>query len=207
MRVQLKGINRISKKLADGSRVTYFYAWKGGPRLPGKPGSTEFVDAYNAAIAEKVRQPAGTIQAVLNAYQDSPKYLDLADRTRKDYVRQIRQIEAEFADFPLAALADRRTRGEFLAWRDKLAIKSRRQADRQTTRFPRSPRLWHGPLTGDSFPRTPAQGRANYIVQSGRNRSGPPMMKPRCKRLHRPAFGWHICWRSGQDNGKATCCD
>ena len=26
MRVQLKGINRVSKKLADGSRVTYFYA-------------------------------------------------------------------------------------------------------------------------------------------------------------------------------------
>jgi len=129
MRVQLKGINRVSKKLADGSRVTYFYAWKGGPRLPGKPGSVEFVDAYNAAIAEKVRQPAGTIQAVLNAYQDSPKFLDLADRTRKDYARQIRQIESEFSDFPLAALADRRTRGEFLAWRDKLAIKSRRQAD------------------------------------------------------------------------------
>jgi hypothetical protein len=34
-----------------------------------------------------------------------------------------------FADFPISALADRRTRGEFLAWRDKLAAKSRRQAD------------------------------------------------------------------------------
>jgi len=129
MRVRLNGINRISKKLANGTRVTYFYAWKGGPRLPGKPGSPEFVDAYNAAMAEKVRQPSGTIQAVLNEYQKSPKFLDLAPRTRKDYVRQIRQIESEFADFPLAALPDRRTRAEFLAWRDKLAIKSRRQAD------------------------------------------------------------------------------
>ena len=129
MRVRLKGINRVSKKLADGSRATYFYAWKGGPRLPGKPGSPEFVDAYNAALAEKIRQPSGTVQAVLNAYQESPKFLDLAPRTRKDYVRQIRQIESEFADFPLAALPDRRTRAEFLAWRDKLAVKSRRQAD------------------------------------------------------------------------------
>ncbi len=41
MRVQLKGINRITKRLADGSTVTYFYAWKGGPRLPGKPGDPE----------------------------------------------------------------------------------------------------------------------------------------------------------------------
>ncbi len=97
--------------------------------MPGKPGSPEFIDAYNAAMAEEVRQPSGTVQAILNTYQESPKFLNLAPRTRKDYVRQIRQIESEFADFPLAALPDRRTRGEFLAWRDKLSIKSRGQAD------------------------------------------------------------------------------
>jgi len=42
MRVPLKGINRITKRLADGSKITYFYAWKGGPRLHGTPGSPEF---------------------------------------------------------------------------------------------------------------------------------------------------------------------
>jgi integrase len=129
MRVNLKGINRITKRLADGSSVTYYYAWKGGPRLPGKPGDPEFIAAFNEAVAKKVQEPSGTLQAVLNAYQASPKFTDLAPRTRKDYVRQIKQIEAEFGDFPLAALPDRRTRSEFLAWRDKLAIKSRRQAD------------------------------------------------------------------------------
>jgi integrase len=53
----------------------------------------------------------------------------LADRTREDYVRQVKIIETEFSDFPLSALTDRRTRGVFLAWRDRLATKSRRQAD------------------------------------------------------------------------------
>ncbi|MGI3168973.1 tyrosine-type recombinase/integrase [Pseudooceanicola sp. C21-150M6] len=129
MRVRLKGINRVAKKLADGSSVTYYYAWKGGPRLPGKPGDPEFVAAYNAAVAEKAKQPSGTLQAVLNTYQDSPKFIDLAARTRKDYIRHIKLIESEFGDFPLSALPDRRTRAEFLAWRDKLALKSRRQAD------------------------------------------------------------------------------
>jgi hypothetical protein len=38
-------------------------------------------------------------------------------------------IEREFGDFPLAALTDKRTRGEFLAWRDRLALKSKRRAD------------------------------------------------------------------------------
>lgn len=129
MRVQLKGLNRVSKKLADGTRVTYYYAWKGGPRLPGKPGDPEFLAAFKEAIAQKAKQPSGTIQAVLNAYQQAPKFTDLAERTRKDYTKHIRKIEAEFGDFPIAALTDRRTRAEFLAWRDRMAVKSRRQAD------------------------------------------------------------------------------
>ena len=129
MRVPLKGLNRVSKRLADGTRVTYFYAWKGGPRLPGKPGDPEFIAAFNEAVAQKAKQPSGTIQSILNGYQETPKFTDLAERTRKDYAKHIRKIEAEYGDFPLSALTDRRTRGEFLAWRDRLAATSRRQAD------------------------------------------------------------------------------
>jgi integrase len=42
---------------------------------------------------------------------------------------QIKLIEMEFGDFPVSALSDRRSRGVFMAWRDRLATKSRRQAD------------------------------------------------------------------------------
>lgn len=130
MYVRLKGLNRVKKKLADGSTVTYFYAWKGGPRLPGKPGDAEFQAAYNDAVAAKSKSPTGTIQFVLNSYQDSSKFADLAERTRRDYVRNIKAVETEFSTFPLAAFTDRRTRGEFLAWRDRLAVtRGRRQAD------------------------------------------------------------------------------
>lgn len=129
MRVRLKGLNRVRVKLASGEVVTYHYAWKGGPRLPGEPGSPEFVDAYNEAIASRRRQPTDTIQAVLDAYQASPAFKDLSPRSRADYIRQVRKIEREFGDFPLAALDDRRTRGEFMAWRDRMAASSRRQAD------------------------------------------------------------------------------
>jgi hypothetical protein len=115
--------------LSDGTKITYYYAWKGGPRLPGKPGDPEFVAAYTAAIGTKAEQPIGTIQSVLNTYQASPKFADLADRTRKDYIRNIRQIEAEFSAFPIEALTDGQCRGEYLAWQDRLAAKSRRQAD------------------------------------------------------------------------------
>lgn len=125
----MKGLNRISKKLADGTSVTYHYAWKGGPRLPGKPGDPEFLAAFNKAVATKEAPLAGTLQTVLNAYQNSARFTDLGEKTRRDYVRMIRKIETDFGDFPIAALSDRRTRGEFLHWRDRLAQASRRQAD------------------------------------------------------------------------------
>jgi integrase len=129
MRVRLKGLNRVRKRLADGRTVTYYYAWKSGPPLPGRPGSPEFVDAYNKAISRKVLPQQGVILSVLRDFQNSQDFLGLAPRTRSDYIAKIRLIEKKFGDFPLAALADRRSRGVFMAWRDQLATTSRRQAD------------------------------------------------------------------------------
>lgn len=129
MRVKLKGINKVRKKLADGSFVTYFYAWKGGPRLEGQPGSPEFHASYNAAVENRRPTHAGTMQSVLDTYEKSSDFDGLAARTRADYRKQLKIIEAEFGDFPLKGLEDRRTRGEFMAWRDRLAVRSRRQAD------------------------------------------------------------------------------
>jgi hypothetical protein len=50
MRIRLRGINSITKRLADGTRRTYWYAWKGGPPLRGEPGMPEFVASYNEAV-------------------------------------------------------------------------------------------------------------------------------------------------------------
>jgi hypothetical protein len=51
MRLRLKGINSITKRLADGTRRTYWYTWKGGPPPRGEPGTPEFVPSYNEAVA------------------------------------------------------------------------------------------------------------------------------------------------------------
>jgi integrase len=129
MRVRLKGLNSITKKLADGSERTYYYAWKGGPPLRGEPGTAEFVASYNEAAARMVIPPQRVLLSILQGYQASGEFLSRAERTRSDYIKHIKAIEKEFGDFPLAALTDRRTRGVFMAWRDKLANRSRRQAD------------------------------------------------------------------------------
>src|SRR5262249_10868215 len=130
MRVRLKGINSKRKRLADGSWRTYYWAWKGGPALRGEPGTPDFVASYNEAVARKVMPPHGTLLSLLQSYQASEDFRQLMPRTRADYAQIIKQeIEPKFSDFPLAALTDTRTRGIFMEWRDRLALKSRRQAD------------------------------------------------------------------------------
>jgi integrase len=130
MRIRLRGINSITKRLADGATRTYRYAWKGGPPLRGEPGTPEFIASYNEAVARRVTPPQGVILSILQGYQAGEDFRGLADSTRRSYVALITRIEKEFGDFPLSALTDRRTRGIFMAWRDRLAASSgRRQAD------------------------------------------------------------------------------
>jgi integrase len=130
MRVRLKGINSVKKKLADGTVKVFYYAWKSGPPLRGEPGTPEFVASYNQAVDRKVPLPAGTLQSLLQQYQASPDFKDLAHSTRRSYIALIKRIEKKFSDFPLSGLTDRRTRGIFKAWRDEMATGSgRRQAD------------------------------------------------------------------------------
>jgi len=130
MRARLRGINRFRTRLADGRTVTYYYAWKGGPRLAGEPGTPEFHASYVEAHSNKRPRTSDTLSAILEAFQNSADFRDnLAQRTRADYTKKIQQIDKKFGDLPLAALTDRRTRGIFMEWRDDLARTSRRQAD------------------------------------------------------------------------------
>jgi integrase len=129
MRIRLKGLNSVSKILAGGVVVTYYYAWKGGPRLTGEPGTPEFIASYHEAVSAKKSAPSGALLALLQAYQASSEFGGLRERTRSDYVKQIRQIEIAFGDMPVNALNARGVRAEFMAWRDQLGTRSRRQAD------------------------------------------------------------------------------
>ena len=128
MRVILKGIHKVKKRLANGDIKIHYYAWRGGPAIHGKPGTPEFVHAYNEAHTS-IRQPrAGTLMTVIAEYKAAPEFTQLAKDTRRAYLNYIKLIEEEFGDLPLAALADRRIRGEFKAWRDKFA-QTPRKAD------------------------------------------------------------------------------
>jgi integrase len=128
MRVRLKGINRAKVKLANGECVTYSYAWRGGPRLVGTPGSPEFIASYYAAIQSRREPDRSTFHSVIAGYKSSQDFLGLSPRSQSDYLKQIKKVEAKFADLPIAALDDARVTREFIEWRDSMAG-SPRQAD------------------------------------------------------------------------------
>ena len=129
-RVRLKGLNSIRKRLADGSTVTYWYAWKGGPRLTGTPGSPEFLAGFNAAHAERKKPTGENLRALVSLYRASPEFTGLADATRKvwaGWLDRISETEGDHAigGLPWAALDDRRVRADILTWRDQWAHQPR----------------------------------------------------------------------------------
>jgi integrase len=121
VRVVLKGIHKVKMRLASGEVKTYFYAWRGGPQIKGKPGTPDFVREYHEAHASLRKPQAGTFVTIIAQYKAAREFTGLAASTRRAYLAYLKLIEDEFSDLPLAALGDRRLRGDFKNWRDRFA--------------------------------------------------------------------------------------
>ncbi len=130
-RRKLPGVAVATKRLADGTRQRYYYAWRGGPLLKGddgkplQPNNPQFVVAYAAAHAERRKPAVGTLFSLIAAFKVASEFTGLAEKTQKDYRRYLRMIEDEFGTMPLAVVQDRRARGKFKAWRDTMADRPR----------------------------------------------------------------------------------
>ena len=66
VRVDLKGIAKVKAK-----GHTYYYAWRGGPRLRGEPGSPEFMASYNEAIEDRRTPDKSRFRFVVTDYKAS----------------------------------------------------------------------------------------------------------------------------------------
>jgi integrase len=126
MRVELKGLHRVVSK-----GHPYYYVRRGGPRIitEAKFGTPEFHAAYNEAAAKLKPKATGKVLDLIAQFRRSTEFTGLAPRTQSDYLKHLRAIETKWGRVPLAALGDRRIRGDFKEWRDALAKKSLRQAD------------------------------------------------------------------------------
>lgn len=115
VRVDLKGVAKVTSKAGRA----YYYAWRGGPRLEGEPGSPEFLASYNAAHQGRHQSDDGTLRSLIAAYKAGP-YAKLAESTRRNYAAWLDRIGAYFGRLSLAQF-DRpeRIRSVIIKWRGK----------------------------------------------------------------------------------------
>ena len=125
MRVQLKGLKRTTKTLADGSKKEFFYLRATGAPIRGKPGTPEFMASYNSAVATTRAVHSGQFRAIVAKYKASTEFTKLATKTQKAYLSYIGRIEQEFGSMPIAAINDPRCRSDFLEWRDGMSATPR----------------------------------------------------------------------------------
>jgi len=121
MRVRLKGVHIVKTR-----RKTYYYAWRGGPRLRGEPGSSEFHASFNEAVESRRTPDPGRFKSLVVAYRASPDYARLANSTKRIWSRWLDRIAAHFGELRIAQF-DRpeKIRPVIRRWRNQWADKPR----------------------------------------------------------------------------------
>jgi integrase len=97
VKVDLKGIAKVSAK-----GHTYYYAWRGGPRLRGEPGSPEFHASYNEAIEDRRTPDKNRFRFVVADYKASKDYKKLAESTRAQWGKWLDRIADYYGELRIA---------------------------------------------------------------------------------------------------------
>lgn len=125
--VRLKGLAKATKKLASGEKRVYWYAWRGGPQLKGKPGSPEFMQSHADALAKRKAEisTGDDLRALIREFESSTDYPTSAT-SQKSYKAYLALIEKRFGSLPVKALKEAEVRGVFLRWRDEFKATPRK---------------------------------------------------------------------------------
>ena len=116
--IKMKYVHKFTSKGQD-----YYYFRKDGVRtkLPGKPGSVEFLTEYERLLgspSHEVRAAAkGSFSDVAIEYLKCADFTELAPKSQKTYRRQIDRLRDVFGDSGIQII----TRAHILAYRDAIA--------------------------------------------------------------------------------------
>lgn len=121
--VALKGLHKVRTK----GRV-YYYAWRGGPRLSGEPGTPEFLASFQEAknpLADSDRKKFGTW---VRLYKASPEFAGLSVHTKYRWSQWLDEVQDHFGELSIRQFDRPTIRIDIKRWRDKWR-KSPRSAD------------------------------------------------------------------------------
>jgi len=119
--IEIRGLHKVKSK-----GRTYYYAWRGGPRLTGEPGTPEFMASYNEAVANRSASDKSLFRSLIAHYRASDDYRRLAPSTKKQWARWLDQIGKHFGELSVAQFGrTERIRPVILKWRSAYADKPR----------------------------------------------------------------------------------
>lgn len=120
IKVDLKGICKVTAK-----GRTYWYAWRGGPRLRGEPGTPEFLQSYNEAIENRRTPDRNRFRSLIALYRASA-FKTLSPSTAENWSKWLDRIADHFGDLRIAQF-DRpeKIRLHIRRWRNRWADKPR----------------------------------------------------------------------------------
>lgn len=131
MLVKLVGVHKVRVKLASGQTTTYYYAWRGGPRMKEKPGTTAFANEWlrhKHASAPKSTKTVGDLIDAFTGPEDarSVAFLALAEKTREDYLYDLKVIRKEFGTLPVKLTQQRGMKADIRKWHHSFAANPRK---------------------------------------------------------------------------------
>ena len=133
MQVRLKGINKVTMKLADGRIAVYYYHRASGKRLSGKPGTAAFIASLSDAEKSMSSRTDGTLSGLIKDFEKTAKWRKLAESTRKEYERVLRFWDEKYGKVPVAGLSQKSFRKRVLSWHDEFSQDKPREADNRVT--------------------------------------------------------------------------
>lgn len=123
------GVHVVRARLASGALAEYHYAWRGGPRILGAPGSPEYLKSLAAHLEGPKKRSVDdpeTLSDLVTAYKASAVYRKLGKDSKRAYEAYFPAIINEFGDLPIEALENKRVRRHFVKWRDTMADNPRK---------------------------------------------------------------------------------
>lgn len=97
VKIDLKGIAKVKAK-----GRTYYYAWRGGPRLVGTPGSPEFIASYNEAVEQRRTPDKNRFRFIVTDYKGSADHKKLAESTRSQWGKWLDRVAEHFGELSIA---------------------------------------------------------------------------------------------------------
>lgn len=125
------GVNTVTKRRSDGSKVIYHYHRTTGRRLEGEPGTPEFeASRREAERLGKLPAPTPTLKGgawatLIEAYQNSREYAVLVKSTQQNFNQMARTLIDRWGWMEIGDIERRTIRDHMLTLRDEIAATGR----------------------------------------------------------------------------------